>query len=738
MAGPRPSPRPRGSLVSAFALLAANEAITDAGVDTSALEPTRAAVVIGTCVGGVGDIEAEAERTGDSLPEKEPGNVIADRLARAFSFGGPRIVINTACAASACAIGMGRDLIDAGDADVVLAGGADALSREMIRAFASVNALADGPTRPYSRSHGLSLGEGAAFVVLERAGAVVHRGGRARAAILGYGLSGDAYHPAAPDPTGRGALLAMRRALVDAGIGADDVDYVNGHGTGTPPNDAMERIVMRTLFAERVGGVPLSSTKSMTGHGLGAAGAIEAATCVLALEHGELPPTAGFGDEHDPLFDFVPNKARPSHLDVAMSNSYAFGGNNASVILGRAGRHRRSAEPAPQQVLLTGIGAVGAPGIGRESWWDALVAARPCPAPQELEGEQPARVLGLNPDLGPARYCDPRKWRRMDRLGQHGLAAAHGAIVDANLSLDAADSESLAVIVASEHGPLEACEQYRDAGRTSAGLPPPLLFPNIAMNSTSGHIAVGLGLRGPTMTFTGSATCGVHTLGYAAELVRSGRTPRALVVAGDLLQRTNLLARWDELATVAAVPFDSGSDGIALSSASIALLLESREVVERRGGSARAVIGRFSSVGQIDGTTAIDPALVVEAMRLAVTATGRSCDDIDVCIASASGAAWTDEAEELALAKTLPDAYVTAPKGAWGDTQAGAGLASVLAAAGAFEHGCIPPTTGLRSPRHAAVVKHARTVLDRRPTVGIINVMGSAGTLASLVVEAPE
>jgi 3-oxoacyl-[acyl-carrier-protein] synthase II len=528
----------------------------------------------------------------------------------------------------------------------------------------------------------------------------------------------------------------MRRALLDAGVEADDVDYVNGHGTGTPPNDAMERLVMRTLFRDRVGDVPISSTKSMTGHGLGAAGAIEAATCVLALEHRAVPPTSGFGSEPDPLFDFVPNTARACDLEVAMTNSYAFGGNNASVLLGRAGRRPRPEGQAPADVLVTGIGAVGAPGIGREAWWERLVTSAPCAAPHQLNDARPARLLGLNPDLGSGRYCDPRKWRRMDRLGQHGIAAASAALDDSGLSLEPADAESLAVIVASEHGPLEACEQYRDAERTSGGLPSPLLFPNIAMNSTSGHIAVGLGLRGPTMTFTGSATCGVHAIAYAAELVRCGRATRALVVAGDLLQWTNVVARWSELGTSSAVPFDAASDGLALSSASVALLLESRDVVEARGGRAWARLGRASSLGQVSDSAGVDPTVIIGAMSVAIAASELRLDDIDLCLASAGGAPGSDEAEELALSKLLPEAWVTAPKGAWGDTQAGAGLAGVLAAAGAFEHGCVPATAGLRSPRCGAAVKHVRTPFAARPRRGLVNVIGSGGTVASLVVEA--
>nr|MDQ3294411.1 beta-ketoacyl-[acyl-carrier-protein] synthase family protein [Actinomycetota bacterium] len=362
-------PAERDSVVRSAQLViaAAHEALDQSKLDLEAYDPYRVGLVLGTCQGSLAELNPSRPHIIDAV------HAACDSLGRHLGLRGPRTMVSTACSAGATAIGMARDRLWSGDVDVVVTGGADALTFFSLSGFAIMGALANGPCAPYSRSDGLSLGEGAAVLVLERYDDALRRGAPILAEIAGCGLSADAYHASAPDPSGRGAALAVRRALAQAGVTADEVGYVNGHGTATPANDGMERKAMEIIFGERARRVPWSSTKSMTGHTLGAAGAIETAMCVLATLHGAVPPTANFADPTAADFDFVPNEGRTVPVEVAVSNSYGFGGTNASVAVARPGRTPAPQTPAPNEpAVITGLGVVGPLGIGYEEWWEAL------------------------------------------------------------------------------------------------------------------------------------------------------------------------------------------------------------------------------------------------------------------------------------------------------------------------------------------------------------------------------
>lgn len=337
---------PRSSRPDRFGIAAALAAIAQAGLDGAALH--RAAVLFGTGCGGAQETEAYLRQTlagplppaGELVPH-QPSSV-TDLVARRLGATGPRATIMTACSSSAIAISQGRDLILLGHSDVAICGGAEGLCRLTMAGFSALRATSPEPCRPFDQERkGLNLGEGAAVLVLESAQHAQRRGARPLARILGAGMSCDAHHMTAPHPQGEGALRAMQAACLDAGLSPESIGYINAHGTGTPHNDAAETAAVRSLLGARSGQVPMSSIKSMVGHTLGAAGAIEAAASVLTLQHGFLPPTANL--EHpDPAFgapgdfDFVVGTAREQPVDIVMSSSFAFGGNNAVLIFGRA------------------------------------------------------------------------------------------------------------------------------------------------------------------------------------------------------------------------------------------------------------------------------------------------------------------------------------------------------------------------------------------------------------------
>ncbi len=331
---------------SQLAAVAARLALADAGLeDESAADarvprPERCGVAMGTTSGE----PAEIERFDDAWVAGAPGDaefvlrypchVIAQNVAREVGYRGPVAMLPNACAAGNYAVACASELLRSGRADRMLAGGADIFSRITYSGFARLGAVAPDLCRPFDRERkGMIPGEGAAVLVLEPLDLARARGAKIYAEVAGYGLSCDAHHMTGAHPSGDGALRAMALALAGAGATAADVSYVSAHGTGTPANDRVEAIAIQRLFGENAAATPVSSIKSMIGHTMGAASAIEAAVCALAVHHGWIPPTANFAAaDEDCALDFVPNVARRHPVSLAMNNAYAFGGSNASVL----------------------------------------------------------------------------------------------------------------------------------------------------------------------------------------------------------------------------------------------------------------------------------------------------------------------------------------------------------------------------------------------------------------------
>jgi 3-oxoacyl-[acyl-carrier-protein] synthase II len=308
----------------------------------------RIGVIVGTGIGGLSTIEKEHTNLINSGPRrvspfmvpKLMPNAAAGAIAMKFSLTGPNFAPTSACASGAHAVGEAFRCVRDGLADVMIAGGSEAaLTPLSLSAFARMGALSrrnDDPrtaSRPFDAGRdGFVFGEGAGMLVLERKEAAEARGAHIYGIVVGYGASADAFHITQPDPKGAGAVLAMRAALSDAGVTVDDIDYVNAHGTSTPYNDRVETIAIKETFGTEAKRVPVSSTKSNTGHLLGAAGAVEAAVCLLALERQTIPPTINLS-EQDPEcdLDYVPEGPRPAQLECVMSNSFGFGGQNACL-----------------------------------------------------------------------------------------------------------------------------------------------------------------------------------------------------------------------------------------------------------------------------------------------------------------------------------------------------------------------------------------------------------------------
>ena len=332
----------RRSRADRFALAAAREALDDAGIGRADRADT--ALIVGAVGGGM--LEAEAwywQRARGAVAP--PPRVLAscfpsshvDVVGSVLGIGGPRETVVTACSSGAASLAMAADLIADGVVSVALAGGVDALTRICFMGFNTLKLLDPSPCRPFDRDRrGMSIGEGAAFVVLENGERARARDARVYAELTGYGMSTDAFHVTSPHPEGEGMIRAMRAALEQARLTPADVGYVNAHGTATPQNDRIEARALREVFGE--GGLLVSSTKSMIGHTMAAAGTLEAVATVLALGHEVIPPTARL--EHtdpDIAFDCVPRVAREVAVEHAISNSFGFGGQNVTLVFRRTG-----------------------------------------------------------------------------------------------------------------------------------------------------------------------------------------------------------------------------------------------------------------------------------------------------------------------------------------------------------------------------------------------------------------
>lgn len=334
---------------SQYALASAGMALTNSGLDLDKTNRDRVAVIIGSGIGGLETLENQKEVLLNKGPERVSpflipmmiSNMAAGQIAINFGLRGCNLTTTSACASSNNAIGDSFKLLQRGRADIAITGGAEApVTPLALSGFSSMKALStrndepESASRPFDKERdGFVIGEGAAVLILESLEHALSRGAYIYAEICGYGSTCDAYHISAPDPEGKGAAFAMRNALKDAGIQPSQVDYINAHGTSTPMGDELETKAIHDVFGDHVKRLAVSSTKSMTGHLLGAAGAIEGVACVMSICEGIIPPTINY-TVPDPNcdLDYVPNTARKAPVNVVISNAFGFGGHNVTLV----------------------------------------------------------------------------------------------------------------------------------------------------------------------------------------------------------------------------------------------------------------------------------------------------------------------------------------------------------------------------------------------------------------------
>ena len=464
----------RSSRSDKLGWLAARDALANAGISFQN-GGDRAGIILGTSVGGSYDSElflTKLIKEGKMRPRPtrfHECSSTVDLIAEQFGLYGPSMALATACSSSALAIATAAEMIMAGEADVMLAGGADSLSRMTWGGFHSLLLVDAAGCRPFDATRaGMSHGEGAAILVLESEESARRRGATILARLSGWGTSCDAYHATAPHPQGAGATAAMQSALRRAGLEPAAIGYVNAHGTGTRDNDLAEAIALKTVFHNRV--PPFSSTKRVFGHALAASGAMEAVVCIEALRQQELPPNPGFS-KCDPTIGLEPvTESRHAPLVHVMSNSFGFGGNNGVLIFSKPESTPHTRAPGKIQVSIGGLGVIG-PGA-------VTIKEITAPLPP---GRGPVFSCG---ELADAAMLTPNQRRRLSRLQKM-------ALITARKSHTPEAAQRLAVAIGTGLGCLE------DAGAFIENLiakderePMPSRFPNSVHNSPAGQVAI--------------------------------------------------------------------------------------------------------------------------------------------------------------------------------------------------------------------------------------------------------
>jgi 3-oxoacyl-[acyl-carrier-protein] synthase II len=670
-----------------FTMRAAEEAMERCGVGVGPVPSERWGVVIGTCNAGLlAGEEWYARRKRGENPDPrlvllvEP-QAFSEALASAFQLKGPVLSVDTACAASANAIGYAAELIREGHADAMLTGGADAFSDILVAGFNSLESLSPEPAAPYSFDRkGLSLGEGAGVLVLMDAEVAAKHGAPVLAEVVGYGLSADGYHPTAPHPEGRGASRAIQTALRQGGVEPSEVDYVNSHGTGTAKNDTAETAATKVGLGDAAYQVAVSSTKSMIGHLLGGAGAAEAIVTVKAIENQVAPPTANF-TEADPEcdLDYVPNEAREMPIDIALSNNFAFGGANASVLFARPGvRSDGPPERAVDRVVVTGVAALTPAGTDAAALYDAYSAGRRCTSAED--GVELGRV-----DLNAADYLEPKERKRVDRLGLFAVIASRLALADGGLELTDANRTRVGAIVGTGVGPMESMEEFAAAvieeGAAGAN---PAVFPNTVYNAAGGQVAIKNGILGSASTVTAGHAAGASALCYGVDLTATDHADAIVCLAADTLTDT-VVEAYRELGVLTSSS-DADGGGFALSEAGFAILVERLGAARARGATPRGEILGFAITCDAVGVGKVDAEGegIERAMRLALERAGIAAGDVAAVWASRNGLGIADEAEAKAIERLLGTGVpVLTPKLLLGEPMgAGAALAVALALEG--------------------------------------------------------
>lgn len=613
---------------SLLCIKAAGEALADSGYEVTAENSERIGVIIGNCVGGAVSIDKyyTANKNGGGKNTdvlKMPAAALANNVAYHYGLNGMTANIVNACAAGTISLAYAADLIRSGKADAFVAGGSDSFSSLAFAGFHALHALDAEACSPFNRSSGITLGEGAGVLIIEDYEHAKARGAKIYCEVLGSGVSSDAHHITAPDPEGKGQMLAITRAIANSGLTPNDIDYINAHGTGTAKNDEAEFLSLHTIF-DGNDHLSVSSTKSMTGHCLGAAGSIEAVFTVKAVCEGVVPPTIGYTEENLETLkekagniDFVPNTKREKTINYAASNSFAFGGNNASIVFAKEPREIPDRSNR-DRIFITGIGGFITKG----------------------------RVDITSDDY--KRYgIKMAFYRKLDRFSQLQLLSGMQAITDAGITITDENAGDIGIVVGTADGPLTEVYNFQktvcDNG-TAAGSA--FSFPNTVYNAAGGYFSIFAGIKGYNVTNANSMQAGLQSVCYAADVIRGG-DEKIMVASGT-----------DENTEVTEYLYDKlGLLKDNLGEGSVSLILENERSANERGAKKYAELVGWATAhksvefGKISGSEEALKKVIEDACKSA----GVELSDIDGLFGFANGIPEVDALESKVFEELFGD-----------------------------------------------------------------------------------
>lgn len=666
---------------------AAKEALNDAKIEKFD-DPSRVACIIGNCVAGVDAIEnyyTKGKKTEEIL--QMPMACIGSQVARYVNAGGMVTTIANACAAGTMSISYATDLIRDGRADVVICGGTDAFASVPYAGFLALHAMDPEQCSSFNHTTGINLGEGSGILIVESYEHAMKRKAHMYCEVLGSGVSTDAHHITAPREDGEGQMNAINWAIRNSGIEPKDIGYVNAHGTGTHKNDYAEFLSLKTIFGADNDNLCVSSTKPMVGHCLGAAGSIEAIFCIKALNNSIIPPTLGFKDEDMPQLrenagsiDFVPNKAKEKKLDYVMNNSFAFGGNNASIIFSEKPGNVVVSKNN-NDMVITGFGIVTPLGNGFDKYVedfnnDAKVDSGDV---HSIISKEDFATIGIPMSI----------YRKWDTVSQLETFSGVEALKNANITITDENATKIGIVDGTSEGAMGmGClfeETLAEKGNAAGSA---FKFPNTVYNAAAGYLSIYTGIKGYNVTLCNGPQSGLASIGYAMNILENEKEDMVLVSGSDEnIEITSQL--YHQLGYVAdnyVEPY-SENKGFVLSDGATSLILESGKHALERGAKSYCKVSGYAMYnepvpyGKVTGSIKALEKAILDCLKQA----NLSIDDISAISGFGNGMKAIDDLERQAYGNIFKDKLENIPvlsaKRRIGEARANAALLSLVDAA---------------------------------------------------------
>lgn len=671
--------------VSKLCIKAANEALQDAGLGRFA-DDARVSVIIGSCVGGVLSVEHYHQNGKDAndIP-KMPIASIASQVAEMCGAGGIVTNVANACAAGTISIALACDLIRAGRADVVVAGGADSFAAVPYSGFLSLHALDENGCSPFNHCNGITLGEGAGIVIVESFEHAQKRNAKTYCEVLGAGVTSDAHHITAPREDALCLTEAMERAVKNSGIQKSGIGYVNAHGTGTGKNDNAEITAFQKFFAAENPTVSVSSTKVMTGHCLGAAGAIEAVFSIKALTTDTVLPTLHYSAEDSEALkskvgqmDFVQNVPHAKELKCVMSNNVAFGGTNASIVFSKEAGNVSKQPCRGKKIAVTGLGIVCPLGNSKA----AYLAAVEKDAKPETASVRSTIALDDYKELG----IKMAFYRKLDNLGQLQTVSGMRSLQDADFKVTEENAKDIGIIVGTSEGGLGATYDFEELiAKLGNAQGSAFKFPHTVYNAAGGYLSICSGIKGYGVTITTGPVSGLDSIGYAMNVIHDGQESAMMATGTD--ENLPIIEEFVEKLGVAAdkpVEPYSNANGFVIGDGSVSILMETEDFAKARQAKVYCYALGYGNgrknvkFGKVEGSgEALDKAILDALADARISA-----DEIDAVCGFANGCRKIDDIERNALNRVFGERLASIPvfevKERIGEGRAGA---SALAAA---------------------------------------------------------